>query len=134
MLRALSYALCVYGAMHFYKVQVFQETRNKKPETRNRLYLRNMGQYSLGEAIRQFLKNSRLKSDIQALQIDEIWENLMGKTIAKYTDKIQIINGTLFITTHVAPLKQELSFQREKIKLRVNEALKDNVIHNVVIQ
>jgi predicted nucleic acid-binding Zn ribbon protein len=93
-----------------------------------------MGQYSLGEAIRQFLKNSRLKSDIQALQIDEIWEKIMGKTIAKYTENIKIINGTLYITTHVAPLKQELSFQREKIKLRVNEALKDNVIHNVVIQ
>jgi hypothetical protein len=93
-----------------------------------------MGQYSLGEAIRQFLKGSKLKGEIQALQIDEIWEKIMGKTIAKYTDKIQIINGTLFITTHVAPLKQELSFQREKIKLRVNEALKENVIHNVVIQ
>ena len=58
----------------------------------------------------------------------------MGKTIAKYTDNIKIINKTLFITTNVAPLKQELSYQKEKIKLRINEALKSNDIQEVVIQ
>ena len=93
-----------------------------------------MGQYKIGDAIQQFLKGSRLKGDIQALQIEEVWANLMGKTIAKYTDKIHIINGTLFITTNVAPLKQELSYQKEKIKLRVNEAFGNNDIRDVVIQ
>lgn len=93
-----------------------------------------MGQYHIGDAINQFLKGSRLKGDIQALQIEEVWEKVMGKTIAKYTNKISIINRTLFITTNVAPLKQELSYQKEKIKLRVNEALGSNEINEVVIQ
>ena len=93
-----------------------------------------MGQYSIGDAIQQFLKSSRIKGDIQALQIEEVWEKIMGKTIAKYTNNIKIINKTLFITTNVAPLKQELSFQKEKIKLRINEALGTNDIHEVVIQ
>lgn len=93
-----------------------------------------MGQYSIGDAIQQFLKASRIKGDIQALQIEEVWEKIMGKTIAKYTDNIKIINKTLFITTNVAPLKQELSFQKEKIKLRINEALGTNDIHEVIIK
>ena len=93
-----------------------------------------MGQYKIGDAIQQFLKGSRLKGDIQALQIEEIWEKIMGKTIARYTDRIHIINGTLFITTNVAPLKQELSYQKEKIKHRVNEAFGNNDIKEVVIQ
>ena len=93
-----------------------------------------MGQYSIGDAIQQFLKQSRIKGEIQALQIEEIWEKIMGKTIAKYTESIRIIHGTLFITTHVAPLKQELLYQKEKIKLRVNEALGSNDIAEVVIQ
>lgn len=93
-----------------------------------------MGQYSLGDAIQQFLKASRIKGGIQALQIEDVWENIMGKTVAKYTDKLQIINKTLYITTTVAPLKQELQFQKEKIKLRVNEALGNNAIQEVVIQ
>jgi len=58
----------------------------------------------------------------------------MGKTIARYTEEIKIINDTLFITTHVAPLKQELIFQKEKIKLRVNEALGKKVIKEIVVK
>lgn len=93
-----------------------------------------MGQYSIGDAIQQFLKGSRLKGDIQAMQIEAVWEQLMGKTIARYTDNIKIINRTLYITTNVAPLKQELLYQKETIKLRVNEALKTQEILEVVIQ
>lgn len=93
-----------------------------------------MGQYKIGDAIEQFLKGSRLRGDIQALRIEEVWEQLMGKTISKYTDRIRIVNGTLYINTSVAPLKQELLYQKEKIKLRVNEALGSNDIKEVVIQ
>jgi predicted nucleic acid-binding Zn ribbon protein len=93
-----------------------------------------MGQYKIGDAIKQYLNQSRLKGDIQALQIDEVWEKVMGKTIARYTDNLKVINKTLFVTTTVAPLKQELLYQKEKIKLRVNETLGDKVIEDVVIQ
>lgn len=93
-----------------------------------------MAQYSIGEAIQHFLKQSRMKSNIQSLQIEELWEKLMGKTIARYTENIKIYNQTLYITTTVAPLKQELNYQKEKIKLRVNEALGSNEIKEVVIQ
>jgi predicted nucleic acid-binding Zn ribbon protein len=93
-----------------------------------------LGQYSLSQALQQFLKQSRLKGNIQSMQLEDVWEELMGKTIARYTDSIQIINQTLFISTSVAPLKNELLFQKEKIIQRVNEALGEKVIREVVIR
>ncbi len=93
-----------------------------------------MGEYSINEAISEFLKGSRLKGDMQAMQIGEIWEQIMGKTIAGYTDKLQIIGNKLIITTHVAPLKNELVYQREKIMQRVNEALNQEIVKEVIIQ
>jgi hypothetical protein len=93
-----------------------------------------MGEYSLGDAIRKFLDESRIKGGIQALQIEEVWEQIMGKTIARYTDKLQIINDTLIVTTQVGPLKQELIFQKEKIIQRVNEALGQKVIGKLIVQ
>jgi predicted nucleic acid-binding Zn ribbon protein len=93
-----------------------------------------MGQYSIGDAIKLYLAQSRLKGSIQAFQIEEVWEKVMGKTIARYTENLKVINKTLFITTNVAPLKQELLYQKEKIKLRVNEALGEKVIEEIVIQ
>ena len=92
-----------------------------------------MGEFSIGEAIQQFLNQSRIKGSIQALQVEDVWEQIMGKTIARYTDSLKIIDKTLFISTAVGPLKQELIFQKEKIKLRVNEALGKNVIEEIVI-
>ena len=92
-----------------------------------------MSEYSLGDAMKKFLRSSKLHGDIQAMQITDVWEQLMGKTIAKYTDSIKIYGNKLYISTKMAPLKQELLFQKENIILRVNEALKENVIKEVII-
>ena len=86
------------------------------------------------DAIKQYLKHSRIKGGIQALQIEDVWEQIMGKTIARYTDKIQIIHQTLFISSTVAQLKNELLYQKDKIIERVNDALGDKVINEVVIK
>ena len=93
-----------------------------------------MGEYSMAEAMKQFLKQSRIKGYIQAFQVEEAWEKIMGKTIAKYTDKIEIKGNTLFINTSVAPLKNELLYQKDKIIDRVNESLGEKLIKEVVIR
>lgn len=93
-----------------------------------------MAELSLQDAMQQFLKQSRLKNGIQAVQIESLWEEIMGKTIAKYTEKIQIINATLFITTSVAPLKNELLYQKEQIIKRVNEKMGEMIVKDVVIR
>jgi hypothetical protein len=93
-----------------------------------------MGEYSLGDALKGFISKSKLRNGIRAIQIEEVWEQLMGKTIAKYTDKIEIVNQTLFIRTSVGPLKNELAFQKTQIIERINEAFGERVITQVVIQ
>ena len=93
-----------------------------------------MGEYSIGDAMKKFLEGSRIKGDIQALQIEAVWEDIMGKTISRYTEKLQIIGDKLIITTNVAPLKNELIYQKEKIKQRVNEALGQKVVGEVIIK
>ncbi len=85
------------------------------------------------DAMKQFLKKSRLKQGIQSVQIEEVWEAVMGKTIAQYTDKLEIKGRTLFITTAVAPLKNELLFQKVKIIERLNETLGEKIINEVKI-
>ena len=88
----------------------------------------------MGDAMQKFLDESRLKGSIQALQITDAWEQIMGKTIAKHTDKLQIFGDKLIISTSVAPLKQELNYQKEKIILRVNEKLGKHIIREVIVQ
>ena len=93
-----------------------------------------MSEYSLAEAMKKFLDQSRLKGSLLALQIDDVWEKIMGKTIARYTDKIEIHGTTLYISTAVAPLKQELLYKKENIIQLVNDALGEKLIREVVIK
>ncbi len=93
-----------------------------------------MGEISLQDAMQQFLRNSKFRTYIQAIQVEEVWEQIMGKTVAKYTDKIQIIGTTLFISTTVAPLKNELLYQKDTIIQRVNDSFGEKVIKEVVIK
>lgn len=93
-----------------------------------------MAEMSFGDAMKGFIRKSHLKNGIRAVQIEEIWEKLMGKTIAKYTDKIQIIQKKLFIQTNIGPLKNELQFQKQQIITRVNEAFGEEIINEVIIK
>ena len=93
-----------------------------------------MSEISLQDALNHFMKNSKHKSGLQSVKIEDIWEKLMGNTIAKYTDKIQIRGNTLFISTAVAPLKNELLYQKDLIISRVNEAMGEKLVKQIVIQ
>ena len=63
---------------------------------------------SLADALKQFLRTSRLGSGLRSVQISEIWVTVMGQAIARSTDRIELVNRTLFISTAVAPLKLSL--------------------------
>ncbi len=93
-----------------------------------------MSEYHIGNALKNFISKSNIKNGIRSVQIEEVWLQIMGTTIAKYTESIKIVNSTLFINTSVGPLKNELLYQKEKIMERVNEALGEKVILSVVIQ
>ena len=93
-----------------------------------------MSELHIGDALRDFVNKSKLKSGLRAVQIESIWEEVMGKAIARYTEKIQIVDRTLFIYTVVGPLKQELLYQKPKIIERINEALHEQVISEVIIK
>ena len=53
-------------------------------------YFTIMAQVHIGEAVKQFINKSRLKNGLRGAQIQIVWEEVMGKTIAKYTDRVEI--------------------------------------------
>ncbi len=89
---------------------------------------------SMADAIQQFISKSRLKNGLASVQIEDHWKEIMGVTISKYTDKIQLVNETLYVTTSVAALKNELLYQREVIKKQLNDKMGKVMIKNVVIK
>lgn len=92
-----------------------------------------MSEFSINDAMKNFMKKSRLKNGIKTAAIEQVWLEIMGEVIAKYTSKLQIINQKLFITTTNGPLKNELMFQKSLIIERINEKMGPATISEVVI-
>ncbi|ASZ12835.1 DUF721 domain-containing protein [Chitinophaga pendula] len=89
---------------------------------------------SIGDALNEYINKSRMKPRYMEVRIQENWEKLMGKTIARYTQSIQLIDHKLFISTSVAPLKHELNYSKDKIIKLVNEMLGETVVREVIIK
>jgi predicted nucleic acid-binding Zn ribbon protein len=92
-----------------------------------------MSTYAFSEALQRFLQESSIKDEMHALQIQDAWEALMGKTIARYTDQVRIQGKKLFIHTQVGPLRNELHFQRELIIEKVNNYIGTPLITELVL-
>lgn len=89
---------------------------------------------SMGDALKEFMDKSRMKPRLTEVRIQENWEQMMGKTISRYTENIQLVDGKLMITTTVAPLKQELNYSKDKIIRLVNEMLGERLVREVIIR
>lgn len=88
----------------------------------------------LKEVIGELLDSYHLREKVNEMRLVQNWEQLFGKTISKYTQKMFVNNKKLYITIDSAPLRQELMYSREKIIERINDAIEKDFIREVVIR
>jgi predicted nucleic acid-binding Zn ribbon protein len=88
---------------------------------------------TLKEALHAMVDQYRLKSKLNQTRIRSHWEDLMGPSIVHYTREIKMGRKKLYIYLDSAPLRQELSMGREKIRKMLNERLGEEYIKEVVI-
>jgi len=93
-----------------------------------------MGSYSIGEAINLLLEKSKWKHKVIELRMQQEWETIVGKTIAKYTRNILLNGETLTVFTDVAALKQELYYGKTQLISRINEYFKEAVVKEIVVK
>jgi hypothetical protein len=84
-------------------------------------YKRTSNQSTLGEVIDKLMKAYRLDGKMKELDVINSWEEMMGKAVAARTRSIQIRNKTLILSIDSSVMREELSFGKTVIILRVNE-------------
>lgn len=96
--------------------------------------MKKSNEHTLKEVLQAMVEAYRLKPRLHQTKIKSIWENAMGASIAKYTSDIKVRNRKLYLNISSAPLRQELSYGREKIKKMINEEIGEEYIEEVVIR
>ncbi|MFT4660266.1 MAG: putative nucleic acid-binding Zn ribbon protein [Patiriisocius sp.] len=92
---------------------------------------RRSNEQSLGDAIDSFLKQTRLKSRQEELDVIAIWEDVMGSVIAKHTTSIDLRRKILYVKLDSASLRHELNLGKEKVVRMMNEKVGSDVINNM---
>jgi predicted nucleic acid-binding Zn ribbon protein len=89
---------------------------------------------SLGEAIREFLHAYDLDQRLGETRVIRLWEKVVGAMVARHTKNLYVRNRILFARIDSSALRNELNYSRERITKMLNEAVRENVIQDVVFQ
>jgi predicted nucleic acid-binding Zn ribbon protein len=93
--------------------------------------MRNYHEQPIGKILNQLIDEYRLRDKLLEVRLPHAWEKLMGAAIAKRTLGISLKNGVLTIRIASAPLKNDLIFEKENIKARMNEELGGEFVQEV---
>ncbi|MEL7021647.1 MAG: DUF721 domain-containing protein [Bacteroidota bacterium] len=89
---------------------------------------------TLGDVLKEMLNDSsKMKQRLYQAKANTAWSKLMGATIANYTSEVKLRDHKLYLRVQSAPLRQELSFAKEKIIRLINAELGEEYITEVVL-
>ncbi len=89
---------------------------------------------SLGQAVSEFIADNRIGTKLKEVNLIIQWEELLGKTISRYTKNICIKNGTLYIEVTSAVVRSELFMMREDIISRMNERAGEILVKKIIFK
>ena len=93
--------------------------------------LKDRNEQTLKEILLQVINTPQLKDKYLLMSIKDAWKKCFGPTIQQYTTDIKFRAGALTVTIISAPLRHELTLNKEKIITIMNETLNDNCIKTV---
>lgn len=96
--------------------------------------MRRTNSESVGDLIRQYLRQQGLEAPLNEYRLIQGWEHVMGPVIARYTANLAIRNQTLHVQLTSPVLRQELMMQRRELTARLNAYVGAQVITDIAFR
>lgn len=88
----------------------------------------------LKAVIESMLEAYQLKAKINEVRIINEWANAVGPMISQKTEKLYVRRGKLYVYLSSSVIKNELVFARAEIIKRLNDAVGEQVIEELVVK
>lgn len=86
---------------------------------------------TVGAVITQFLRETGLEKPFLEHKLVEAWPHVLGNMVARYTGKIEIKNGVLYVHITSSALRQELFLARFQLVKKLNDYVGAEVISDI---
>ncbi|WP_417199479.1 DUF721 domain-containing protein [Bizionia sp.] len=95
---------------------------------------RNNENLTIADALKEFVETNRLEQGLNAVNVEDAWQSMMGNGVNNYTTAIQLKGDTLYVQLSSSVLREELSYGKEKIISMLNENLGKHIIKELVLR
>lgn len=96
--------------------------------------MRRSNTQKLSEVLRDYIEQNNLNKKLTEVELIASWEQVVGRTIARYTESLKMSNGTLFVKTSSPALRSELVMMKEQLKARLNEHAGSTIVNDIVFR
>jgi predicted nucleic acid-binding Zn ribbon protein len=87
---------------------------------------------SLGSIIRRLIKVHGMEEKLREIKLKTWWAENMGSSINRHTQFLQLKQGHFYIHLSSPSLRQELSYQKESIRLKLNQLFAEESTEPVI--
>ena len=95
---------------------------------------RNHEPIKIQDLVNQFIEQNDLTSGLDAVNVQELWGELMGPGVMSYTQSVALRGSTLSVVLTSSVLRSELSMGKQKIIAMMNEGLGKNLIEHICLR
>ena len=88
----------------------------------------------ISEIIQELLKKNNMKSRLDETTITQKWEEVVGKTMAKYTRKVYVNKGILYVEVISSVVRNELVMNRSILIERLNDVTGCETIKDIIFR
>jgi predicted nucleic acid-binding Zn ribbon protein len=89
---------------------------------------------NISEIISVLLKQNGLDEKLAEIRAIRSWEELLGKTVARYTRNLFIKDKTLYISLNSSIVRNEIMMIRDELIKRLNEKAGKQVIEKIIVK
>lgn len=90
---------------------------------------------SFGELWSEFLRtNPAATRHLAEARVAEVWESLVGSSIAARTTSIKVEKGVMYVHISSSVARNEIFMRREELKDAVNQAVGMRVVNVVIVK
>ena len=88
----------------------------------------------LSEILPQILSDQKLDKRLDETRAAVLWHQLFGEAVAKYTTRVQMRAGVMYVSLSSAVLRNELLCCKASLVQRLNEEVGKPIIRDIIFR
>lgn len=96
--------------------------------------MQRIGTQSIGEALKEYIKEVNLSESFKKFEIYEAWEKAVGEQISRYTINLFFNQGILYVTLSSSIIRNQVYYNLDGIRLKINQLMGSESVAKIVLK